>query len=100
MRDKIEGCEHEWAMMGQDQRDGPGISACTKCGLQLTHSNRLQLAMNKHTLGYQKWISLLTILISVIALGISIVALFKPLKAENTKTQQYVEASTTLEKIR
>ena len=71
-------CNHDWSILTNDKRDGPGVSTCTKCGLWLHHSNRLQLEMNRHVFGFQKWMSALAIVISAIALGISIaVAILK-----------------------
>ena len=71
-------CEHEWAVITGDQRNGPGVSECKKCKLWLSHSNRLQLDMNRYTLRFQKGISVITIVLSVIALLVSIaVAIWK-----------------------
>ena len=53
-----------------------GISACDKCDLMLTNSNRLQLEMNRHAIGFQKKISIITIIVSIVALSVSIVAIF------------------------
>mgnify|MGYP001565693137 CR=1 FL=1 len=71
-------CEHDWIVLTSDERKGPGVSKCNKCGLWLYHSSRLQLDMNRYAFGFQKAISIITIIISIIALLISIaVAIFK-----------------------
>ena len=71
-------CKHDWAVMTSDQRNGPGVAACKKCKLWLTHANRLQLEMNQYTLKFQKRISVVTIVISTIAILVSIaVAIWK-----------------------
>lgn len=71
-------CEHEWEVVTNDQRNGPGIVECKRCQLWLTHANRLQLEMNRYTLKFQKKISIVTIILSVIALVVSVaVAIWK-----------------------
>ncbi|HPN54361.1 MAG TPA: hypothetical protein PLB52_00350 [Candidatus Moranbacteria bacterium] len=67
-------CKHDWRILTYDGRDGPGVSECKKCGLWLSHSNRLQLEMNKHITGYQKKISLASLIISILALILSVTA--------------------------
>ncbi len=71
-------CNHDWQILTNDQRSGPGVAECKTCKLWLSHSNRLQLDMNKYALGFQKKMMLITIVISIIALITSIVvAIFK-----------------------
>ncbi|OGI25152.1 MAG: hypothetical protein A3J76_03025 [Candidatus Moranbacteria bacterium RBG_13_45_13] len=71
-------CEHDWRIITYDQYSGPGVAECKKCGLWLYHSNRLQLEMNRYTFGFQKKIAIGTLVISIVALIISIaVAVFK-----------------------
>jgi hypothetical protein len=71
-------CEHEWRILTNDKGDYNGVSECGKCNLWLHHSNRLQLEMNQHVMGFQKWISIIALVTSVLALILSIaVAIFK-----------------------
>ncbi len=76
-RDQI-NCKHEWQVLTPDKREGPGVAVCKKCNLWLYHSNRLQLEMNRHIMGFQKWISIIAIITSIIALLVSVlVAIYK-----------------------
>lgn len=75
-KDQIK-CEHDWQIITYDQQKGPGVAECKKCGLWLHHSNRLQLEMNKHILGFQKWMTIVAIIISIISLVFAIIAIFK-----------------------
>jgi len=71
-------CNHDWEILTPDKGNYPGVSKCKKCGLWLYHSNRLQLEMNKYVAGFQKGIVVITIIISILALLISVtVAIFK-----------------------
>jgi len=70
-------CKHTWKMKFIEGTAQEGISACHKCNLLLTNSNRLQLEMNRHNLGLQKKLQILTFVISIMALLISIVSIFK-----------------------
>lgn len=70
-------CEHNWRMKFIEGTAQEGTSVCNKCDLVLTNSNRLQLEMNRHAIGFQKKISIITIVISIIALIVSIIAIYK-----------------------
>lgn len=76
MVDQI-NCKHEWHILTPDRHNAAGVTECKKCGLWLYHSNRLQLEMNRYELGFQRWVSIITIIISVIALITSIVAIYR-----------------------
>ena len=69
-------CNHEWAILTPDNGEVLGLSECSKCDLWLHHSSRLQLEMNKHVFGFQGWISIITILISILALCVAAAAYF------------------------
>lgn len=69
-KDQI-NCEHEWMILTNDKSDMQGISTCKKCDLWLSHSNRLQLDMNHHVMGFQKWISIIALITSILAIIVS-----------------------------
>jgi len=68
----VNNCKHKWSILTNDDRYGPGISKCEKCGLWLYHSNRLQLEINHHVVGFQKKIAVTALFVSIIALFASV----------------------------
>lgn len=65
-------CKHEWRANIIEGSVEDGTSKCHKCGLTLKNSNRLQLEMNRYNLGLQKRLQILTIIISLVALFVSV----------------------------
>lgn len=74
MNEEQYNCKHVWEMKYIEGTKQDGTSACYKCNLILTNANRLQLEMNRHNLGLQKRLQILTSAISVVALAVSIYA--------------------------
>ena len=67
-----EKCKHEnWLFITNSTGDRSGISKCTKCGLWLTHEERLSWKSPKN----QKIISSISIVLSIVAIIVSITAL-------------------------
>ena len=78
MNEDWHNCEHEWRYKMLEGTVQDGTSACHKCSLVLKNANRLQLEMNRHNLGLQKRLQILSVVISVVALIVSLsVAYFK-----------------------
>jgi len=77
MNENQYNCKHDWRAKAIEGTAQEGTSTCYKCNLVLNNSNRLQLEMNRHAIGFQKKISIITIVISTIALIVSVVAIFK-----------------------
>lgn len=70
-------CNHEWRLLKRAGfRDNvgtlPSLFKCDKCKARMTASELFQLETVKHLTGFQKWIATIAIVISSIALIISI----------------------------
>lgn len=65
-------CNHKW-QVGQsyNARMGVSILKCEKCGIYMTVNEASQMELWRHTVGIQKWLSILAIFVSVTALVIS-----------------------------
>jgi len=74
MNDDQYNCDHAWQRKYVEGTARDGTSYCHKCDLVLTNSNRLQLEMNRHNLGLQKKLQIITAAVSLVALLISIYA--------------------------
>lgn len=72
MDDNQYNCDHKWKSKMIEGGVLDGTSACSKCGLVLNNANRLQLEMNRHNLGLQKRLQILSLVISVVALIVSL----------------------------
>ena len=73
--DKIspDKCNHcKWRIRTPSKGDRSGISECEHCGLWLTHGERL----NWESLKSQKIVSTISIILSILALIISVVSLY------------------------
>lgn len=72
MDDNQYNCDHQWKSKMIEGSVQDGTSGCNKCGLVLNNANRLQLEMNRHNLGLQKRLQILSVVISVVALIVSL----------------------------
>ena len=78
-----DNCNHrKWTILreagpvvseGQGGKMYPAVFKCSKCKLIMTASEALQLSALKHLLGFQRWISVIALILSVIAIGISVI---------------------------
>ena len=83
------GCKHEWKLNAPASRQMdvgaiPAYYTCTKCNALLTAPEVFQLEAlenQNETLrnlkGFQKWVAIITVVISSAVLAVSIAAIFK-----------------------
>ncbi len=75
--------KHNWRVLVGAQHNNnsgdndPAVFKCDGCGLVLHASDAVQLELWKHTIGWQKWLTIVAIVISIGSLIISAIALFR-----------------------
>lgn len=93
-----DNCNHNWSILREagpivtEGRGGdmyPAVFKCNNCELIMTASEALQLSalknqdislqnqtiLAKHQLGFQKWLSILSFIVSIVAVVIAVLAL-------------------------
>lgn len=65
--------KHDWQVLTSAQytnsgKDYPAVFECKGCNLKLHASDAIQFELWKHTTSWQKWLSIVAIIISVLAL--------------------------------
>lgn len=65
-------CSHKWRIITPSKGDRNGISECELCGLWFTHAERL----NWESLKNQKTVSIISLVLSMIAIIVSIISLY------------------------
>jgi hypothetical protein len=69
-----EKCKHkDWSFVTNDSGNRLGAAICKHCNLWMTHSDALQYQNLRYQKTFQTWFNIVTIIISVIALIISII---------------------------
>ena len=66
-------CKHKWTIFKHASGDKPALVECAKCKVWVTVSDSIQIDTLKYLKGFQKWISIIALTISVTALIITIV---------------------------
>jgi hypothetical protein len=65
-------CKHKWRQFKNARSESSALYECAKCKVWLTASDVYQLESLIYMRGFQKWLSVVAIVISVGALFISI----------------------------
>jgi hypothetical protein len=68
-------CKHDWEIskeyhIGHNGEES-SVVHCEKCGIDITINEAIQIELWKHTTGFQKWLAIIAIFISVASLVIS-----------------------------
>lgn len=68
-------CKHDWEIVKDYHISSHGeessVVCCKKCHVNITINEAMQIGLWKHTVGFQKWLAISAIIISVISLVIS-----------------------------
>lgn len=65
-------CNHNWIIgSNYNSRLGASILECRKCGTYMTVNEASQMELWKHAVGFQKWLTIMAISISIASLIIS-----------------------------
>ena len=70
-------CKHKWRISYPACIEGknviPAFFECEKCGVEMTSSEVIQMETLKHLVGFQKWLSILAFIVSIVAIFVAII---------------------------
>ena len=74
--------KHNWRVLVGVQHNNntgdndPAVFKCDGCDLRLHASDAIQVQLLRFTTGWQKWLSVIAIIISAMSLAVSVIVLF------------------------